>query len=357
MSKKNNHTQSIKDLCMKYIGQNRFTHAAVLGGILSEKKPRINLAFSPPGDQDNRFDLASLTKALVTTPLVFKDLYLSGVDLDSSVSNWLKHKKTSFSKHILELRIDTLLAHTSGLADWLCLWVDCLESPFSTLNQREKIIWRLNNTSIDLSKKEFRYSDLGFILLGLCLEEKNGVSIACLYEDLLRNLNFNGHQLSFNETDDDKNHSISTGYCNIRGQYLKGCVHDENSSLLNGKTGHAGLFGTAEDIAGVLRNFLNSPWGLWMINENKNRRVPNLSDKSIGLCGWHQGSGESSFPFARGQAIGHLGFTGTAFWLEPETLIYGIVLTNRVISGRFCGWITNFRKKVFYHLYQEIIGE
>ena len=64
---------------------------------------------------------------------------------------------------------------------------------------------------------------------------------------------------------------------------------------------------------------------------------------------WRKGGvGTSAENFCLGKTVGHLGFTGTALWIEPETLAYGILLTNRTISGRISSKIFTFRKAVFY---------
>jgi CubicO group peptidase (beta-lactamase class C family) len=66
-----------------------------------------------------------------------------------------------------------------------------------------------------------------------------------------------------------------------------------------------------------------------------------------GLLGFRRGNGQSSGVFANGNGMGHLGWTGTAFWLDWSSKKYGIFLTNRVISGRVSPRITDIRRKVF----------
>ena len=210
-------------------------------------------------------------------------------------------KKTPLRESLTNLRIADLLSHTSGLPDWLCLWVNCPKTEFESLSNRDKLIYRLNQIKPQELKRSHKYcySDLGFILLGLCLEFQNETTIDHIFTNHLRSLGLKNNSLSYNQTDSEKSHSIPTGYCKIRQQHLNGFVHDENSSILNGLTGHAGIFGTAEDVISYLKCVLKTEWGMWMFQEMTKRRSA-TAKQMIGLCGWHQGSGESRRETMRG---------------------------------------------------------
>jgi CubicO group peptidase (beta-lactamase class C family) len=67
--------------------------------------------------------------------------------------------------------------------------------------------------------------------------------------------------------------------------------------------------------------------------------------------GWRKGRDASAKTFAQGRGCGHLGFTGTAFWVDPLTRGFGIILTNRVISGRISTAIKDMRAQAFSGLW------
>ncbi|MFK7823809.1 MAG: serine hydrolase domain-containing protein [Oligoflexales bacterium] len=321
-----------------------FTHVHFQCGnlLVPESWARFSLSQSPL----SRYDLASITKALVTSPLVFWSLVKSNKKLSCSLKEWIGTTTTKFSEKILNLSVLSLLSHRSGLPDWQCLWAVCLDEQFQTLRPRDRLYYRLNELAKDCSLPgKYVYSDIGFIILGMCLEEKYGQNLDRLFRNLISEMGLPTSTLSFNLDKTQRYQSIPVGYCPVRKRVLVGEVHDENASILNGLMGHAGLFGTTEDIAKFLAAMMNTDWGNWLLKENSLRC--SSEDKMLGLCGWHQGRGDSSRDFLKGSTIGHLGFTGTAFWLDPKSHLYGVLLSNRIIHGRISPWITEFRSKSF----------
>ena len=135
--------------------QERFTHAYLACGSLLSSKKSFELLLSDDGK--NIFDLASLTKALVTTPLLFcEEEKRSGV-FAMSVEELLKSKAFFLPQQIKDLNILDLLSHTSGLPAWRSLWISCGQvdqNSFYVKNPEEHFLDRLktlfvskNNTS------------------------------------------------------------------------------------------------------------------------------------------------------------------------------------------------------------------
>jgi CubicO group peptidase (beta-lactamase class C family) len=132
---------------------------------------------------------------------------------------------------------------------------------------------------------------------------------------------------------------------------LEGVVHDENAYVCGGVQGHAGLFGTARDIYDLLRELLSVFHGhfsacvfqrdilkvFWHRQEDTGRGLgfdsPSLKGAS---CGRY---------FSK-KSVGHLGFTGTSFWTDPDRSVIIILLTNRVHPSRENIKIRAFRPKL-----------
>lgn len=290
------------------------------------------------------FDLASLTKALVTGPLVHDRL--SG-KLDSPLGDLLPTiLKSKFSIELMKLTPQELLAHRSGLPAWRNLWLDLLDD---VLDLRPKLVDPLIPSTFERIKplvdKADEYSDLGYILLGYTLEAITGTRLSELWGDYLQNLGLQNSSLGFNaqilgKTDE----FVPTAFCALRNRLLQGEVHDENCAALGGVSGHAGLFAKGPAIGEYLKALYNSNEGRSYLGRNELERAMHSFE---GLSGLRRGNGTSAQLFANGEGMGHLGFVGTAFWLHLTSRRYVVFLTNRVISGRVNPHITKVRREVF----------
>ena len=119
---------------------------------------------------------------------------------------------------------------------------------------------------------------------------------------------------------------------------LRGVVHDPTARRMAGVAGHAGLFGTAADLAVFCRMLLND--GIYrgvrvlapLTVEKMTTPVPAAEDRNLRALGWDVDSGFSS---NRGELLplgsfGHTGFTGTSLWIDPATGMFVVFLSNRV---------------------------
>jgi CubicO group peptidase (beta-lactamase class C family) len=275
-------------------------------------------------DRRRVFDLASLTKALVTTPLAFK----VGAT-DGTVGSLLGEKAHDLRPELRALTLKSLLRHESGLPAWRNFYV-C----------RTPLVEGLNRAAdaIDAKKPQV-YSDIGFLLLGLVIERLGGAGLATQFDQLATPGLHYATRLA-NLADD----AITTGYCAIRQRQLVGEVHDENCWSLGGETAHAGVFGSGPALVAYLRQFAATDLGRRVISANAAARgePPNQP-----CMGWRQGADQTASGFHGGAAMGHMGFTGTAFWLYPETGEYAMLLTNRIVSARVNPAISAMRRAVF----------
>lgn len=331
---------AISAIFRKHKSAGLYTHALAAHGRLDD--PSHDFLFSDLPDGRAIFDLASLTKALVTTPLLFHRRSINNFSFMDTVGEWLGEEAADLRPELRSLTVRSLMRHESGLPAWRNWWV--CHTP---------LVEGLNRAAEALDSKQLQvYSDVGFLLLGLVLERLGGRSLADQFADLaLDSFGFDCVRERFHyatrlpqlaET------AISTGYCAVRERVLVGEVHDENCWSLGGETAHSGVFGSGPALVAFLRTFAASALGQQVLRENAGARVLPPGDPPNQPClGWRQGADRSSLGFHDGKAMGHMGFTGTAFWIYPEAREYAILLTNRIVSARVNPAISDMRREIF----------
>ena len=288
---------------------------------------------------DTIYDLASLTKPLITGMLAARRIELGELTLDSSVSHYLPEFDRT-DKQMITVR--ELLTHTSGLPAWRPLYI-------LTENEPERAAGAIAN--LDLEYKpgtRVIYSDLGFIALGILLERMTGHRIAALaqkeiFEPLNLKQTFFNPEVALqtgiaacetgNAYEADMSKQMNAGvYANSRQRLIWGEVHDGNAYFLGGAAGHAGLFSTASETFQIARQFLSESTKLLtratceIFRENM---TPELEEaRSIGwqLAATKGSSGGADLP---PDSFGHTGFTGTCVWIDPHHQRIFILLTNR----------------------------
>jgi serine-type D-Ala-D-Ala carboxypeptidase len=290
---------------------------------------------------DTSFDLASLTKLFVAT-LALQLVGQGRVALDESLSGILPEWRRDAHR---EITMRMLLAHDSGMnsgADYRAI-VDENVAQFAlccelVAKPGERVI----------------YSDLGFIALGVVLERVTGLSLAALAAPAFSpSLVFRPRaalRLQIPATEED-------GW---RGR-VQGFVHDEKAYLAGGVAGHAGLFGTAADVAALTECYLGT------LNE---RACATLAASIVreavaeqaydpvlrrGL-GWALKTNDenSCGRYLDSASFGHTGFVGTCVWADPLRDLQGVLLTNAVYFGR--GDIRDFRAAFYEAMVKEVEG-
>ena len=306
-----------------------FTHYYLGIGSLKEAEPRVKLEGDKPEDL---FDLASLTKALVTTPLFFKTLLNTERSelFKLTFGAWLGSKSSFFHPRVNKIKVLDLLSHNSGLVPWRNFWIErCLKEGGFVPHTKKSLLLRLNYfVEKNHGLEREAYSDLGFILLALGLELRSGLSLSNLFQRYCsQSLGLFSSNLVFGPDLKNKKRAVPTGACELRGRNLQGEVHDENCGALGGVSGHAGLFGGGEDTLRFLRAYWPTQGARLMVSLCK-EGSPHQA------FGWRPGLRGSARFFAEGRALGHLGFTGCSFWVDPESSFYVLFLSNRIVFSR-----------------------
>jgi CubicO group peptidase (beta-lactamase class C family) len=302
-------------------------HGAILGGA--------------PARPDTIFDLASLTKphtALALLRLVEKGC----VSLTAPVGEFLPEARPALAR----VTIRQLATHTAGLVPWAPLYA---RAPGKDAMLREIL-------SIPLASvpgERYAYSDLGYILLGEIVERVAGASLAdVLRTEVLDPLGM--RDTGFLPDASAQARIAPTANCPQRpGRILVGEVHDANAHFYGGVAGHAGLFGSATDLAilaaallggGVCggRCFLGAPT-LSLVR--RNALSDDLGGQSIG---WftHPNGMLSRGDLLSDEAFGHTGFTGTLLVCDPRYGLAVALLTNRVMNPADNGAVQSVRRRV-----------
>jgi serine-type D-Ala-D-Ala carboxypeptidase len=273
---------------------------------------------------DTRFDLASLTKLFVSTlALVAASEGLLELDapLTRHLTEWEHTKHAAITARML-------LAHDSGMdsgADYRKLLDHNVEQ------------YALSEPLLATPGERVVYSDLGFIVLGVLLERIHGQSLAALaggaFDASVGYRPVAAERMTIPATEND-------GW---RGR-VQGSVHDEKAHLMGGAAGHAGLFGTARDVAALTQRYLAPLCGRkagiveslsqTMIAQATREQAPDAVLRR-GL-GWALKTNDenSCGRFFSQSSFGHTGFVGTCVWADPERDLLGVLLTNSVYFGR-----------------------
>ncbi len=346
-----------------------------------------------PVTPSTRFDLASLTKPLVTVPLVMHAAAGGIIGLDDKLPRFFDEAVPSDKR---DITIKHLLTHSSGLAPYRQFFLDLVK--IQPEERREAVVSMILNDPLDNPPGSVAaYSDLGYILLGIILEktfeerldrlakkilcetmtaeraagagqsEKTGkavdVGLASKPAAFFDELNFcpidtqGGPDVSpkrLPDFDESEVKFAAAEICPWRKRVLIGEVSDENAWALGGIAGHAGLFGTARAVFSVI-SYLRAVY--------RGELESRLFSRDTARLFWTRAGGPEGSTWALGfdmpraaessagkyyspGSIGHLGFTGTSFWLDLERDILVVLLTNRVHPTRENDAFKKFRPVV-----------
>jgi len=307
------------------------------------------------------FDLASLTKPLATTLAMMKLVEQERVNLEDTLEGLLPGQ-VSEDKRAITPRL--LLSHASGMADWQPFYSRLDAVPPGQRKQQVRE-WIMDIPLVSSPGSEALYSDLGFMVLEWIIELKTGKNLNELLLDQwygplgLRNL------FLYEQTRPphlEKTAFAATEFCRRRNRILQGEVHDENAYAVGGYAGHAGLFGTAEDVSGIAGFLLECYLGMrkGLLQPDTVRafftRQGEPEDTTWAL-GWDtpSRSGSSAGDCFSEKSVGHLGFTGTSLWMDLERQLLVIFLTNRVHPSSENEKIKAFRPRI-HNRVMEMLG-
>lgn len=282
---------------------------------------------SPPVRDDTIFDLASLTKPLTAGAMAML-LYDRGLlELDTLVAAVIPEFGSDGERAEVTLR--HLLAHTSGLPAY--------EKLFERCRDRAGLIVAACDLPLTFPPGErVEYSDIGFIVLGEALERIAGEKIDsfCAREIFgplgMASTGYRPQQelrALIPPTEEDRD---------FRHRVIQGEVHDENAHVMGGVSAHAGLFATAADIARFAQCMLRG--GEPVFRRDTVRLFTSAQPVHSGYAralAWDRVSQPSqSGRYFSSAAYGHLGYTGTSLWIDPERAMSVTLLTNRTWPDR-----------------------
>ncbi|MBN1926329.1 MAG: serine hydrolase [Prolixibacteraceae bacterium] len=318
---------------------------------------------------NNIYDWASLTKITGPLPLVMKLVEDSVLELDKPFSTYWKQFANA-DKATFTLR--EALAHQAGLNPWIAFYLDTFRKekqfkrgiirdrpsvnfPYRVSKKmyinkfyKQRILREIKNSEL-LKKKKYAYSDLCFILMPDLLEGITGRNFeTTLYNDFLLPLGastvkYNAYkQYTLNRfvpTERDEH---------FRNELLQGFVHDETAAMMGGVSGHAGLFGTTNDLAKIMQFYLNKgSYGDFhylnsaTVNEFTRIQYPkNENRRGLGFDKPYIGNQSKALkdaypaPETSPESFGHSGYTGTFAWADPANGMLFIFMSNRVYPTR-----------------------
>lgn len=345
------------------------------------KKKRVN-------NQDI-YDLASLTKISATLPSIIKLQKEKKINIENKLGAYLPELDTCAKKDLI---LSDILLHQAGLASWIPFYWSTVEPIYpdqeltstkysntypikvgrstyankhlkykkdyfkdeSTENYTTKVANHLfisdsirDSIWIKIAGSElgepgkYRYSDLGFYMFYKIIENITGKEFSS-YLDSVFYSPLGAYSLCFNPLKKYGESSIIPTENDLvfRKQLVQGYVHDPGAAMLGGVSGHAGLFGNANDLAKLMQVYLNEGryGGIQYLNKKLIKQFTacaacdNGNRRGIGFDK-PQPDTTKAGPGFKGistESYGHTGFTGTMTWLDPTTDILFIFLSNRI---------------------------
>ncbi len=303
---------------------------------------------SAPVDEASIYDLASLTKVVGTTTAAMILLERGQLDLDTPVVSYLPWWGVGDPAKA-NVTVRHLLLHRAGLPPFRRFYINN--------RGRQEFEQAIGALSLDYPPgTRTVYSDIGLMTLGFIVERQTGLPLdRFLHDEVwtrlgMQDTGFNPDPALFVRIAPTE---VDTLY---RDGKVHGEVHDENAHAIGGVVGHAGLFGSARDLAvfadmmmrsGTVEACAPAPASGVPCSAPRARSATLMNASTIRLftrrfddsasraLGWDTPSGRSSAgDYFTSRSFGHTGFTGTSLWMDPERELFVIVLTNRVNPTR-----------------------
>jgi CubicO group peptidase (beta-lactamase class C family) len=297
---------------------------------------------APPVDADETlYDLASLTKAVATTTAVMVLVDDGKMRLDDPIARWLPHF-TGRGREKVTVR--QLLTHTGGLPAAM---------PVRDFGSDGDRLYRVV-ASVDLIDEpgaSVLYSDVGFVLLGLAAANAAGEPLPAF----LRKRVWEPLGMAHTRFEPGIDCSVCAPTLTLHdGSPFAGKTNDPFSRDLGGITGNAGLFSTAHDL-GRFAAMLANGGALGNVRIVKEATLRQFRQAQPGAgtrgLGFEVFCREGTVPDAKGcetpYAYGHTGYTGTSMWIDPESGIWVVLLSNRTYLPKAPNHIRAIRRTLY----------
>lgn len=297
-----------------------------------------------PVEKDSLWDLASLTKPIVSVALM--KLFEGGeLCLDDTIPRFLPEYAET-GKAAITVR--QLLTHSSGIPGQQPL--------YHVARTPNDMMAAVRNLPLRFAPgTDVEYTSQGFMIVGRIVEVIMQRRLdAAVKELLLDPLGMS--RTGYNPPRDLWSKTAATEFCPWRNRMICGEVHDENACVLGGIAGHAGLFSNVDDLTRLCRMLLQE--GAWdgrqylhpatvkMMTHNYTAEL-----KLARALGWQarDRAGSSAGDLFSSASFGHTGFTGTSVWMDPQANLFAVLLTNRVHPTRHNDSIRRIRP-IFHNL-------
>lgn len=301
-----------------------------------------------PTETDDIYDIASVTKTAATTMAVMKLYEQQKLSLDGSIGSYLSEARETNKENIA---VREVMLHQAGFInlDFLSTLrsadhnvdssfffpVKVADNYFVRRNYYQDAMWPKMLRSPLKTRGQYVYSDISMYMMKEIVERQSGAQLDQyvmdeFYKPLgMRNAGFNPlHRFS-------KDKIVPTEQDNyFRKSLLQGYVHDQGAALVNGVSGHAGLFASANDLA-ILNQMLLNGGKYGGVEFFKPETVKLFTSRQSGVSrrglGFDRGEG-TGYPSSRASAgtYGHTGYTGTCVWVDPNYNLVYIFLSNRI---------------------------
>jgi len=322
-------------VALKSLGN--FTYSQKLGSATRSARQGGDFEF-PDLTTATLFDLASLTKPVATTTMALLLHQVGLLELDAPIHGTVPEFVRHSDPRRRDVTFRMLLAHSSGLPAY--------EKLFLKARTREDLLHAAFSTPLTADPgARAEYSDIGFIILGVALEHiaQESLDAFCqreIFDPLaMTHTTFNpptSQRSQIPPTADERVAAVAAAppdksRSTFRNRIIQGEVQDENASVMGGVAGHAGLFSTPEDLARLAHAILQGgnpilrPETIALFTQRQS--TPAGTTRTLG---WDTPSPPSqSGKYFGPRSFGHLGYTGTSLWIDPDRQLSITLLTNR----------------------------
>lgn len=311
---------------------------------------------------DDIYDVASVTKIAATTMAIMKLHEERMLDIDKPLSDYIPELKGTNKEG---LRIKSIMAHQAGLKPWIPFYTRTLdenkkpmpryykstktgdynvrikENMYFDRKATDSIIWQRIYNVPQLGSKNYRYSDLGFYLFTKLIKNVSGKTLdTYVQEQFYEPMGLEYTTFKPLTKGISRSRIIPTEEDDyFRYGRVHGEVHDMGAAMIDGISGHAGLFTTARDLGAILQMLINGGTykGRRYLEEATvklfNTKYSDSSRRKIGFDGKETSDKANHSVNVAYQAsdntFGHLGFTGIGAWADPDSKLIYIFFSNR----------------------------
>lgn len=341
-----------------------------------------------PVKDNTIYDLASLTKILVTIPELMRMHAQEQFSINNSFANLLPELKNTNKG---AMKMANVLSHNAQFQSWIPFYIKTLDAQkkpskayyshvktdefsipvaknlFLKTNYIDTIYSEIDRSNL-IRRKRYLYSDLPYYYFKKYIEQKNNAPL----NDLVQRHFFEGlgaYHLTYLPLEKfPLGHIAPSEFdTSFRQQEIRGYVHDQGAAMLGGVGGHAGLFGNANDVAKMMQMFLQKGFygGQWFLQP----QVVNL----FNTCMFCSENNRRGLGFDKPQidgdgptcgcvpmsSFGHTGFTGTYAWADPENQIVIVFLSNRTFPSAENNLLIreNIRPKIQKIVYNSFVSD